>query len=988
MATNVTQSTFLSQYNDDYRDSDHYHRILFNSGRALQARELTQMQTIIQAEIKRIAGYLFKEAGIFGTSFGSINTGVNAIGYVKVNSLPTGYSQLIGLELTGTSPATGVSGIVKAVIPATGGDPDTIMVKYTSSGGGTSSNTKAGPKIFSEEDVLSYNDGSGFSGTLTVQTDAPATGKGTFVEVPSYNSFVSGHLIFVESQSLVVSKYSSTPTTVVGFKLNEQIITASDNIALYDNAGATPNLTSPGADRYKISLTLTTKDDIAAGETFFPMYDIRNGVAVALQSADNAMNELGEILASRTKDITGDFVMTNGPLGDFDLTISADSDTDFLNYKVSGGTAFVGGHKIERSSPTVIRTPAPRRNPQDLLTKTNEFVSAEFGNYFVANTAAGLVNLIPSFGSIGLYNATNIGGSQIGTARIRAMDEFDNQFRIHVFDIDMDSNGSGTDYTIGQVRSIGNTAGSAYANLAAVEGRYDVYSKEMNSLLFPLPRQRVNSVSSVTMAVGKTFTATASGTSATFNAGTDTFTDPEQWIVMNNSSGALISPPTVTSGYSTSATVTGLSNGVSYTLYAYVNVTATQKTKTLQTNQTETVSVDGNGTFKLTKADIYQFISVEDDTTGDDITQRFNLDNGQRDDFYTVGSGTLKRGQSAPAGTITVTYSYFQHSVPSSTTGFFAAKASYPNLAYELIPNYKTRAGVTYRLSDVIDMRPLKDNLGDDFAGTPSRVEPIPRNTDTITIGTVTYWQPRTDIITLSRDNKINVRSSNASRNRRDPQVPLSEMSLHSISLNPYVLSTTDLTTYTFDNRGYRMKDIRAVDNRLENIEELTALTIAELSAADRDVKDPSDPTLTRSPQGITGDTFKYNNQSDITDDDFRAMLNKKNELIAPLNYKRMLPLYYDSAESSYTKIKGGEIWPTYSSDNVMIDQSVASRIINVASFEPSKTKGTGELTPNTDTWVIRKKVDVNYQIPENSATATLNTKIVPSQGDQTQWEG
>ena len=47
MATNVTQTTFLSQYNDDYRDSDHFHRILFNNGRALQARELTQSQTII-----------------------------------------------------------------------------------------------------------------------------------------------------------------------------------------------------------------------------------------------------------------------------------------------------------------------------------------------------------------------------------------------------------------------------------------------------------------------------------------------------------------------------------------------------------------------------------------------------------------------------------------------------------------------------------------------------------------------------------------------------------------------------------------------------------------------------------------------------------------------------------------------------------------------------------------------------------------------------
>ena len=40
------KNTFATTYKDDFVDSANYHRILFNSGRALQARELTQMQTI------------------------------------------------------------------------------------------------------------------------------------------------------------------------------------------------------------------------------------------------------------------------------------------------------------------------------------------------------------------------------------------------------------------------------------------------------------------------------------------------------------------------------------------------------------------------------------------------------------------------------------------------------------------------------------------------------------------------------------------------------------------------------------------------------------------------------------------------------------------------------------------------------------------------------------------------------------------------------
>ena len=61
MATPVTTTTFTTTYKDDYRDSDQYYRILFNAGRALQARELTQMQTITQEEIGRFGRNIFVE---------------------------------------------------------------------------------------------------------------------------------------------------------------------------------------------------------------------------------------------------------------------------------------------------------------------------------------------------------------------------------------------------------------------------------------------------------------------------------------------------------------------------------------------------------------------------------------------------------------------------------------------------------------------------------------------------------------------------------------------------------------------------------------------------------------------------------------------------------------------------------------------------------------------------------------------------------------
>ena len=64
MATTLTNTTFLTTYKDDFRDSDGYHRILFNSGKALQARELTQIQTFLQKQIQRFGDNIFKEGAV------------------------------------------------------------------------------------------------------------------------------------------------------------------------------------------------------------------------------------------------------------------------------------------------------------------------------------------------------------------------------------------------------------------------------------------------------------------------------------------------------------------------------------------------------------------------------------------------------------------------------------------------------------------------------------------------------------------------------------------------------------------------------------------------------------------------------------------------------------------------------------------------------------------------------------------------------------
>ena len=75
----------VNPYFDDYDESRNYYKILFKPGVALQARELTQVQTILQNQISKIGSYLFKD----GTSTTGTDTSTISVNYevrsIKLN---------------------------------------------------------------------------------------------------------------------------------------------------------------------------------------------------------------------------------------------------------------------------------------------------------------------------------------------------------------------------------------------------------------------------------------------------------------------------------------------------------------------------------------------------------------------------------------------------------------------------------------------------------------------------------------------------------------------------------------------------------------------------------------------------------------------------------------------------------------------------------------------------------------------------------------
>ena len=54
----------VSPYYDDFDPADNFHRVLFRPGFAVQARELTTLQSIMQNQIERHGRHFFKEGSM------------------------------------------------------------------------------------------------------------------------------------------------------------------------------------------------------------------------------------------------------------------------------------------------------------------------------------------------------------------------------------------------------------------------------------------------------------------------------------------------------------------------------------------------------------------------------------------------------------------------------------------------------------------------------------------------------------------------------------------------------------------------------------------------------------------------------------------------------------------------------------------------------------------------------------------------------------
>jgi hypothetical protein len=940
MATTLTNSVFNTTYKDDFADSAGFHKILFNSGKALQARELTQLQTILQNQIQRFGDNVFKEGAVVKPGGANINPKYE---FVKLNTatntLPVDTSSI-------TTPAssanifTGATSSIQVkvlqVVTATGSDPDTLYIQYmnTVSTSGTST-----PRLSAGENITNG------TVTLTVQsintTANPATGVGILATLASGIYYARGHFVFTEDQSKIISKYSDNKTTNLGFKAVEDVVSAIDDNSLFDNQGAAPNLTAAGADRYRIRLTITEESDVDSDENFIHVATIKKGQIFSAIDINSAYNIPSDVIAKRINENSGDYIVKP-----FTVKFQLDSESTHLNLSVSPGTAVVDGYRAATTFPTTLRI----TKPSSSLEITNEVTPIDYGNAIVVNTdSAGANDGIPNistFPTLNLRDGHNYAGATIGTARVKAINHFENKLKFHMFDVQLNSGKA-----FRNVKSIG-TGASEYFNAELENGKAVLKDPFNNTSLFAVGKSRPKAITDISFAVQRRFTVTTNGSgqaSISLSAGGETFTNVSDWIIGSDSSviypSALYTNPSISGNGSTASTLTGLPASQNVEILAYVNKGSPSiKTKTL-TTRTEVLA--GGTSITLGKADIFDIIEVI--KAGDSDTNRnkiFNLDNGQRDNHYALGSISLNSGLSA-VDSCQIKYRYFEHGVSGD---FFAVNSYNGQVTYDQIPKFTTSAGQRINLRNFLDFRSVMDASSTfNTSGTGARVIELPQPGTLITSDNE-YYLGQAGKLVINREGIINFIHGMPSFTPATPNKPEQSLALYDIGMGANTDNDSDVTIAKIEHRRFTMKDIGRLEKRLSNLEDVTALSLLEVDTKYFQTLDSSGNDRTKS--GFFVDNFSDHTFTDTRRliSGYRAAIDPVEQHMRPAFLEDNIRLLYDSDASTNTIRKGDNVYMEYD-EEPYINQNLATKFVHLNPFAVIIYEGLVTLSPASDEW-------------------------------------
>jgi hypothetical protein len=420
----------VGPYFDDFDPSKNFHRILFKPGSAVQARELTQSQTILQNQISEFASAIYSTNT--PVSGGQVTVNQNCY-YIKLNPTFNGvtvtaanFANAVIQDSTGTILAKVLAYAETTTFGSTVGDPPTLVVSYLSGTHFTDGSvivTTTGTTYYaSVATSTTISSSTGFSSVASIASGVYYIVNGYSTSDITGIKYSIGNFVQVDPQTIILNKYDNVPTYRIGLQINETIYDYINDSSLLDPAIGASNYQAPGADRYVITLTLVTLPlTLGNDDGFIELVRIENG-AIRKHVDGTVYSTIDDYFAKRDYETNGDYIVD-----DFKLTPSANtlSNTTY-DLSVSKGVAYVHGYRVENQSDVKLTNNRAR----DVANVNNNAVYVDYGNYYVVDTANGVfdISTMPRVdlhcvgaSSIATSNITTYSSTLVGSAFMRNM---------------------------------------------------------------------------------------------------------------------------------------------------------------------------------------------------------------------------------------------------------------------------------------------------------------------------------------------------------------------------------------------------------------------------------------------------------------------------------------------------------------------------------------------------------------------------------------
>ena len=351
------------------------------------------------------------------------------------------------------------------------------------------------------------------------------------------------------------------------------------------------------------------------------------------------------------------------------------------------------------------------------------------------------------------------------------------------------------------------------------------------------------------------------------------------------------------------------------------------------------------------------------------VTDNYFLEVNQTGFIYNISKLVRKKGVAAPIRKLKVVLDYYTH----SATGDYFGGQSYLDTTYDDIPFF----GFKF-LADYLDFRPGVKNL---YSGTGTVSSPAYVNCSTFdfksrvfnvagtpnaTIFDVPkldsnfrcdfdWYLPRIDKVFVTPDGEFQVIKGKSEEAPQPPDEITEGMLLATISHKPYGFDPeSDAVITRSDNKRYTMRDIGALERRLDQVEYYTSLNLLEANTYNTQILDAGGKN--RLKNGFIVDDFSDHGKSDTAHEDFAAALDFQYGECQASHYTTNVPLVINTSLSTNYQQTGPLITLPYT-EKKLIEQPYASRVENINPFNVFTYIGRITLTPGSDDWLDTTRI-------------------------------